>query len=152
MKCEVKATKHPECFNRRPKPQTAWWLKVCRCLKWHNQRMIWLGENLEPWAISHANIRANSATQSFLSSKPPAALFSHIDFSFVTFFLIVRLSPDLSSASPTPSIFSLQTNLQPNSHPILILFLLQCSFLQPLAWVDRCRERTGGGRVGYKAN
>lgn len=41
------------------------------------------------------------------------------------------------------SIFSLQTNLQLNSHPILISPLLQCSFPQPLARVDRCRERIG---------
>lgn len=40
-----------------------------------------------------------------------------------------------------PSIFSLQTNLQPNSHPILILSLLQCSFLHPR--VDRYRDRKG---------
>lgn len=48
---------------------------------------------------------------------------------------------DLSSASTAPSIFTLQTNLQPNSHPIRIFARLQCSFLQPLTHMVRCREK-----------
>lgn len=51
--------------------------------------------------------------------------------------------PLLPSHLPFSGIFSLQTNLQANSHPILISPLLQCSFPQPLARVDRCRERKG---------
>lgn len=68
-------------------------------------------------------------------------------FLTVNFALIVHLSPGLPSASIPSSIFRhfrLQTNLQPNSHPILISPLLQCSFPQPLARVDRCREWKGG--------
>lgn len=75
-------------------------------------------------------------------------ILSHRPFNcdLLSLFICPQVFPLLPFHLPFSGIFSLQTNLQPNSHPILILPLLQCSFPQPLARVDRCRERKEGER------
>lgn len=65
----------------------------------------------------------------------------------LSLFICPPVFPLLPPHLPFSGIFSLQTNLQPNSHPILISPLLQCSFPRPLARVDRCRERKGGDKA-----